>query len=120
MRVPSAPDCCRRRPHLGWWALLLLAGSCLNPQPDPFPQASKSAGPSESGAANTVPVDAPPVMQPKNPIVTGTPAPAGGEGNGTAAAQSAPPPRANEAAPDAGAPADAGADAAPPDGAIAN
>lgn len=98
----------------GWLLSVLLAGSCLNPQPDPFPQADESApqrqGPpavdmaavAEDGAGNTVPLAPEPEPTPGEQL----PRPAAGPGSSPAGGPALAPPE------DAGAPpSDAGADA---------
>lgn len=98
----------------GWWLLpLLLAGSCLNPQPDPFPQADDSSdarqgGPEVAGASSTEtgPVSSAPLAPPAPE--PGSSPPATPAANPTDSAVEAPP--AEDEA-DAGAPPDAGADA---------
>jgi hypothetical protein len=108
----------RRRPFAGW-ALLLLAAGCLNPQPDPFPQATGNAPPAADSSRQSTPVDLAPA--PQNPSgqtpASATPPPAAGA-EAAGAAQPVTPERPTavaEGSPDAGAaPADAGPDATPP------
>jgi hypothetical protein len=101
----------------GWWLPLLLVGSCLNPQPDPFPQADNGvdALPESSTDRASEGVDvvvAPPAM-PIAPVPQ-LPASPGANSNPSAAAPSAEAP-AEDA--DAGAPPlDAGTDAGPNEG----
>jgi hypothetical protein len=100
----------------GWWLLLLLAGSCLNPQPDPFPQADNGA-PNVESSPRPMATASPEATQ-ATPLAPAQPA-------GASNANPAPSPGAAEApadvadAPDAGAPLpDAGSDAGGTDGAL--
>jgi len=88
VRSRSAFPVLRRSP-LGWWALLLLVGSCLNPQPDSFPQADD-----EHGARQNNPLDAngttAVVDQPPSAAANGTPVPSASEAAPQAQAPLAP------------------------------
>jgi hypothetical protein len=103
----------RRRPRSGWalpWLLLagsVLAGSCLNPQPDPFPQAApeSTAPPTDANRQSTGP-RANLNEQPQSPGSTPEQRPA--------ADMSATPPSALEPAPEPPALVDPNADAGAP------
>lgn len=118
VRHPSSPS----RPAWprfarGWLLAVLLAGSCLNPQPDPFPQvAGDSAAerqgpdelplPAEDGAGSAAPLVPEPAPQPG----LQAPEPAAPAGTPTSGSAEAP---ATDAGADAGADADAGTGAGP-------
>ncbi len=97
----------------GWWLPLLLVGSCLNPQPDPFPQADNGvdslpgSGPDPERASEGVDVAVAPPATPTAPAPQNAASP-GANRDPAAAAPSEEAP-AEDA--DAGAPPDAGTDA---------
>jgi len=102
---PASPLALLRSP-LVWWALLLV-GSCLNPQPDPFPQAAGTApgadrnAPSNPNGNDTFAGD--------ESGATMSTAPAPAAGSGTPEVQTAPVPVAlPPAAPGASGELDAG------------
>jgi hypothetical protein len=105
---PSLPAL--RRRLLGWSALLLCAGGCLNPQPDPFPQSNPAAP-----AADTAPAGSNDASNhPQPPPARATQAPPQSNLNGSPEA-AAPPEPATPAAPGADLDAGAAPDAEAPD-----
>jgi hypothetical protein len=103
----------------GWWLPLLLVGSCLNPQPDPFPQADNGIDATPSAdpdrASQGVGVMSAPPATPLAPAPQAPGSP-GANNNPTSAAPSAEAPAEDV---DAGAPPpDAGTDAGADEGSI--
>ncbi|MEO8182555.1 MAG: hypothetical protein ABI895_27300 [Deltaproteobacteria bacterium] len=107
-----------RRPWSGWALLLLagllLAGSCLNPHPDQFPQGTNDRGPASASDSPSATAPSASGEQPRNP--GSTPAPgADMAATPVVMAPAAQPPTAFEPSADAGAP---GEDAGPADASI--